>query len=129
MMHGKAKLFGDEIAMEKVLNARNPGAAKAEGRKVRNFDQEVWDNNKFELVVSANLAKFQSNTQLKEFLLNTNDRVLVEASPVDRIWGIGLSEDDKSASNPNLWRGENLLGFTLMEVRMRLRETSRKGNE
>lgn len=122
MMYGKAKLFGDAVAMENVLAARNPGAAKAEGRKVNNFNQEIWNKHKFDLVVNANLAKFGSNAELKEFLLNTGERVLVEASPVDRIWGIGLAEDDEAATNPNRWKGENLLGFALMEARERLRQ-------
>jgi len=120
MMYGKAKLFGDTDAMEKALNAKNPGAVKAIGRAVRGFDASIWDANKFDLVVKANLAKFNSSDDLKRFLINTDTRVLVEASPVDKIWGIGLAQDDKAASNPNLWKGENLLGFALMEVRDQL---------
>lgn len=120
MMFGKAKLFGDTEAMEKALNAKNPGAVKAVGRAVRGFDQAVWDANKFDLVVNANLAKFRSNDDLRDFLINTGKRVLVEASPVDKVWGIGLAEDSEAASNPNLWKGENLLGFALMEVREQL---------
>jgi len=106
--------------MEKALNAKNPGAVKAVGRAVRGFDQAVWDANKFDLVVNANLAKFRSNDDLRDFLINTGKRVLVEASPVDKVWGIGLAEDSEAASNPNLWKGENLLGFALMEVREQL---------
>ena len=120
MMYGKAKLFDDALAMANILKANNPGAAKAEGRKVRNFNQERWNENKFDLVVNANLAKFKGNAELKEFLLKTGERVLVEASPVDRVWGVGLSEDSEAVSNPNRWKGENLLGFALMEVRERL---------
>ena len=120
MMYGKAKLFGDTDAMQKALNAKNPGAVKAVGRAVKGFDGAIWDANKFDLVVKANLAKFSSNDDLKCFLINTSNRVLVEASPVDKIWGIGLAQDDEAASNPNLWKGENLLGFALMEVREKL---------
>ena len=123
MMYGKAKLFGDTDAMEKALQAKNPGAVKAVGRSVKGFDQTVWNENKFELVVKANLAKFSSNDELKTFLLNTGKRVLVEASPVDKIWGIGLAEDNDAAQNPNLWKGENLLGFALMEVREQLQSS------
>ena len=125
MMYGKAKLFGDVDAMKKALDAKNPGAVKAIGRSVKGFDHVVWNENKFELVVRANLAKFESNDELKAFLLNTGKRVLVEASPVDKIWGIGLAEDNEAAQNPNLWKGENLLGFALMETRERLKNSPR----
>ncbi len=120
MMYGKAKLFNDIDAMGKALDAKNPGAVKAVGRSVRGFDQAIWDANKFDLVVNANLAKFGNNKELSDFLLNTGKRVLVEASPVDKVWGIGLAQDDDTATNPNLWKGENLLGFALMEVREQL---------
>jgi len=124
MMFGKAKLFGDTVAMEKALNAKSPGAVKAVGRSVKGFDQAVWDANKFDLVVNANLAKFGSNDDLRDFLISTGKRVLVEASPVDKVWGIGLAQDNEAASNPNLWKGENLLGFALMEVRTQLQKAS-----
>ncbi|GAA6138020.1 NADAR family protein [Arenicella sp. 4NH20-0111] len=124
MMYGKAKLFGDTDAMEKALQAKNPGAVKAVGRSVKGFDQVVWNENKFDLVVKANLAKFSSNDELKAFLISTGKRVLVEASPVDKIWGIGLAEDNDAAQNPNLWKGENLLGFALMEVREQLQNAN-----
>ena len=123
MMYGKAKLFNDLDAMDKALNAKNPGAVKAVGRAVKGFDQTIWNANKFDLVVKANLAKFSSNVDLKNFLINTGKRVLVEASPVDKVWGIGLAQDDDAASNPNLWKGENLLGFALMEVREQLQSS------
>ncbi|WP_299944168.1 NADAR family protein [uncultured Microbulbifer sp.] len=122
MMYKKAKLFGDDSAAEKLLTVTDPGAAKAIGRQIEGFDQELWDKKRFDIVVQANLAKFKDNHALKEFLLNTGDRVLVEASPVDRIWGVGLAEDDERCQNPNKWKGHNLLGFALMAVRSRLRE-------
>ena len=123
MMYGKAKLFGDTNAMKKVLSASNPGEAKAIGRAVNGFDNAMWDEHKFDLVVNANAAKFSSDEAMKSFLLNTQSRVLVEASPVDRIWGIGLAEDDDVASIPNKWKGENLLGFALMKVREQLQQS------
>jgi hypothetical protein len=120
MMYHKAKLFGDNKAYEKVLSASNPGEAKAVGREVLGFEQELWDEKRFEIVVKANLSKFSQNPELKEFLLNTGNRVLVEASPVDKIWGIGLAQDNSASENPNTWKGLNLLGFALMEVREQL---------
>ncbi len=120
MMYHKAKLFGDNNACEKVLSASNPGEAKAIGREVLGFRQELWDEKRFEIVINANLAKFSQDSELKEFLLNTGSRVLVEASPVDKIWGIGLAQDNPKSENPDTWKGPNLLGFALMEVRGRL---------
>ncbi|MGG4607207.1 NADAR family protein [Providencia sp. Me31A] len=120
MMAEKAHLFGDIETREKIIHAPNPGAAKAFGREVRGFNQEIWDANRFAIVVAANMAKFSQNEVLKQFLLSTNERVLVEASPVDKIWGIGLAEDAENIENPLTWKGLNLLGFALMEVRTQL---------
>jgi ribA/ribD-fused uncharacterized protein len=117
MMAEKALLFGDVATRDLVLQAPNPGAAKALGRQVRGFDEEVWLEHRFEIVVRANQAKFFQNPDLGAFLKQTGSRVLVEASPVDRVWGIGLAQDDEKVNNPNLWRGLNLLGFALMKVR------------
>ncbi|MDW3192086.1 MAG: NADAR family protein [Cytophagales bacterium] len=121
MMYSKALLFGDQSAAKKLLKATNPGEAKKIGREVQGFDQQVWEANRFEIVVTGNVAKFNSDPELKAFLLGTGDRILVEASPVDRIWGIGLAQDHPDCSNPNNWKGDNLLGFALMEVRERFR--------
>lgn len=121
MMYGKAQLFEDKEAAKKLLKATNPGAAKAIGREVNGFDQQVWEAHRFEIVVAGNVAKFNAHPELKAFLLGTGDRVLVEASPMDRIWGIGLAQDHPDCNNPNNWKGENLLGFALMEVREKLR--------
>lgn len=121
MIYQKAILFGDSSAANKVLSTRSPGEAKAVGRKVLGFNELKWLEHRFEIVVKANQAKFSSTPELKEFLLNTGDRVLVEASPVDKIWGIGLSTDNSSVGNPNCWKGLNLLGFALMEARDQLR--------
>ena len=122
MMAEKARLFGDQLSEDKILQSCTPGEAKKIGRSVQGFDESLWLENRFSIVIQANLGKFSQNMPLKEFLLGTNNRILVEASPVDRIWGIGLAADDKSAENPNLWKGENLLGFALMEVRSLLSE-------
>lgn len=122
MMAEKAKLFGDHANHHKIVCAHNPGEAKALGREVRDFDEDIWVKNRFNIVVLGNLLKFSQNKDLGNFLLGTNDRVLVEASPVDKIWGVGLAADNKNIENPNLWRGINLLGFALMEVRDQLRD-------
>ncbi len=120
MMAEKARVFGDAAIRERVLAARSPAEAKALGRQVAGFHEAVWSEARFDIVVAANEAKFSQHPELKAFLLATGERVLVEASPVDRVWGIGLSADHEDASAPARWRGLNLLGFALMEVRSRL---------
>jgi ribA/ribD-fused uncharacterized protein len=121
MMAEKARLFGDTTIYEKILIASHPNAAKKLGREVKGFDEAVWTQHCFAIVVQGNEAKFGQNPELKQFLLNTGERILVEASPIDRIWGIGLAESDPGVANPKQWRGQNLLGFALMQVRTRLR--------
>ncbi|MBG0568699.1 NADAR family protein [Actinoplanes aureus] len=122
MMWRKGTLFGDDAMAERVLAAPHPHAAKAFGGRVAGFDQQTWDEHRFAIVVAGNLAKFGQHADLRAFLLGTERRVLVEASPVDRIWGIGLTRDDPAASDPARWRGLNLLGFALMQVRDVLHE-------
>jgi ribA/ribD-fused uncharacterized protein len=122
MMASKAALFGDRRASELILRADVPKQAKGLGRQVRGFDEQKWSDHRYSLVITGNLAKFSQNPDLRAYLLGTGDRVLVEASPVDRNWGIGLSREDPRAGKPSLWRGKNLLGFALMEVRERLNQ-------
>lgn len=117
MMYQKAKLFGDDPIAERIIKAKSPGEAKKLGRQVSNFDPAVWDKARFNIVVEGNEHKFGQHPEYKAFLMNTKKRVLVEASPVDRIWGIGMTGQNENAENPLMWRGENLLGFALMKVR------------
>lgn len=121
MMAGKARLFGDSATLAEILSAPGPDKAKSLGRKVRGFTSEAWDQKRCEIVLAGNLAKFGQHASLREFLLSTHSQILVEASPYDAIWGIGLAADDPRAADPRQWRGLNLLGFALMEVRERLR--------
>ncbi|WP_247615633.1 NADAR family protein [Streptomyces tagetis] len=120
MMAAKARLFEDAEAERRVLAAEHPGAAKKAGRLVRGFEAGVWERERFGIVVEGSVHKFAADPGLRAFLLGTGDRVLVEASPVDRIWGIGLAPDDEAALDPARWRGPNLLGFALMTARDRL---------
>ena len=117
MMAEKARLFSDDDVVAQILVADSPGAAKALGRKVRGFDDKVWRAARTRIVARGNLAKFSQNEELKKHLLETGKAVLVEAAPRDRIWGIGLGAKNPKASDPALWRGLNLLGFALMQVR------------
>jgi len=120
MMAHKARLFGDEETFEKIIGAGHPQEAKNLGRTISGFDEDAWVANRFEVVVAGNVAKFEQNTELGAFLLGTRDRILVEASPRDRIWGIGLTAADERTADPHRWEGLNLLGFALMEARARM---------
>ena len=117
MMAHKAKLFGDNEAFAKIIKADKPAEIKEIGRRVKGFDEIKWNDKKYEIVKNGNIHKFQQNNKLKDFLVGTADRVIVEASPTDAVWGIGLSQDSKMVENPHRWKGLNLLGFALMEVR------------
>ena len=121
-MAEKARLFSDESIRSQILQTENPGAAKRLGRKVSGFDEATWCEHRFEIVVDGNYAKFSQNAGMGDLLRRTGSKVIVEASPLDRIWGIGIGKDHKHAENPLLWKGLNLLGFALMEVRERLTE-------
>lgn len=117
MMAEKARLFEDNAIVEEILATEKPIKVKKLGRKISGFDEELWNKHRFDIVVAGNLAKFAQNKELLEFIVSTGDSVLVEASPVDNIWGIGMAQDHASASIPAEWKGLNLLGFALMEVR------------
>jgi ribA/ribD-fused uncharacterized protein len=120
MMWSKAMLFGDRQTADRILVARHPRAAKLVGRGVAGFDDQTWADRRFAIVVAASRAKFGQHPDLRAWLLGTGDRVLVEASPTDRIWGIGLAATDERATDPERWRGLNLLGFALMQTRSHL---------
>jgi ribA/ribD-fused uncharacterized protein len=117
MMSEKAKTFKDFELLPEILNAATPQLAKELGRKIKNFNEQIWDNCKYECVKQGNFHKFSQNLELKMYLLSTWDKIIVEASPYDKIWGIGLKQDDIGSINPEKWKGQNLLGFALMEVR------------
>lgn len=121
MMAEKAYAFGDEKAWHEIMASYDPMAIKKLGRRVRNFNAYVWNIYSRDVVKTASLAKFTQNPKLKEYLLSTGDKILVEASPKDEIWGIGLSADSPDACFPRRWPGENRLGFILMEVRAIIR--------
>ncbi|EMF53983.1 DUF1768 domain-containing protein [Streptomyces sp. SID5476] len=120
MMASKARLFGDAEAERRAVAAAGPAQAKKIGRLVRGFDDALWERERFAIVAEGSFHKFAAHPDLRAFLLGTHNRVLVEASPLDRVWGIGLAADDERAMDPARWRGPNLLGFALMAARERL---------
>ncbi|OAS13333.1 NADAR family protein [Paenibacillus oryzisoli] len=117
MMYQKAMLFNDAEIAAQILSAQTPREQKELGRAVRNFHREQWETNCKQFVYEGNYAKFTQNQQLLESLLVTQGTTLVEASPTDRIWGVGLSEDDPRILKRETWRGTNWLGEVLTELR------------
>jgi len=137
MMAGKARCFDDEAALEKILAERDPAKVKAIGRTIKGWDDDVWKRFRFQIVARGSYEKFLQNEDLREQLIETGDREIVEASPYDKIWGVGLGEDearrwyeDAANSNHNFvceggirhevqvsWPGLNLLGKALMAAR------------
>jgi len=120
MMAGKARLFGDQEHHDAILDTDSPRRAKDLGRRVRGYDHETWVARRYGLVVTGNVHKFSTHPELGAYLQGTAEQVLVEASPADLVWGIGLAQDHADATDPARWRGTNLLGFALMEARARL---------
>ncbi len=124
MMAHKALLFGDQACYQAMLEAATPAQVKALGRQVRGFDEAPWQAARSDIVVAANLAKFSQHPRLRQFLLSSAGQVLVEASPVDPVWGVGLAASDPAILSPARWKGLNLLGFALMRVRAALAEAA-----
>lgn len=121
MMAEKTRLFGDAESEAQIMRSFDPKEIKALGRAVKGFDSTIWDQAKYAVVLNGNYLKFTQNQALMDFLLGTKNQILVEASPYDRIWGVGRSEQDKKIYDPGYWNGQNLLGFALMEVRDEIR--------
>merc|ERR1712224_946693 len=105
MMAGKARLFGDDATLSQILAEYHPRKQKSLGQKVRGFDDDVWKRERLEIVAAGNRAKFQQNADLCERLLATGNRQLVEASPQDSIWGIGVGAEDAQKLDPSKWPG------------------------
>lgn len=123
MMYGKAMLFGDLEVAQKILVTTIPRDIKALGKAVKGFSDRKWNPAKIQIVYDASQAKFEQNPELLDILLATKGKTLVEASPYDRIWGIGLAKEHEDALNRDTWKGENLLGKILTELRYKLTGT------
>ncbi len=121
MMASKARIFGDEEALDLVLATADPGNAKRVGRKVRSFDEPVWRDVSADLVYAGNVAKVRAHPPILAALESTAGATLVEASPLDRVWGIGLGANHPDASIRTRWRGQNRLGVVLTALREDLR--------
>jgi ribA/ribD-fused uncharacterized protein len=124
MMQQKARLFNDQNIMKEIMSTEDPALMKKLGRKIKGFNEAEWDKEKERIVRLGNFYKFIQNPLLKEYLLSTGNALLVEASPYDKVWGIGMSADEPDARYPEKWKGQNLLGKALMSVRALLRLNS-----
>jgi hypothetical protein len=117
MMCSKALLFNDLETSYKIMDSRNPYEHQQLGRRVKNFDLDKWNEHARDIVYTGNYARFTQNEDDKELLLSTGNKQIVESSPVDKIWGIGLAATDPRALNRATWRGTNWLGEVLTQVR------------
>lgn len=122
MMYQKAVLFKDEDAAEKILHEEKPHNHQKIGRIVKNYSQNIWDNVKFDVIVAGNMARFREDELGRNFLFESDPLILVEASPTDLVYGVGLGENDPLILDENNWRGQNLLGKALMKVRTELKK-------
>jgi ribA/ribD-fused uncharacterized protein len=122
MMVSKALLFNDQVSAEAILKEKQPSSQKSLGRSIKNFNEKIWDENKLNVVFLGNYLKFTSSDELKEILLKTGNTLLVEASPFDKIWGIGLGMTDPRKEDESLWRGQNLLGICITGVREKIKK-------
>ena len=120
MMAAKARLFGDDGRLDLILHSPTAAEAKHHGREVVHFDADVWARECVGIVREGSIAKFGSTPELRAYLVGTGRRILVEASPRDRIWGVGMGRDNPAVERPSQWRGTNLLGFALMQARAAL---------
>lgn len=117
MMSEKAKLFNDDESYKLIMNAKEPKEHKKLGRLVKNFDEIKWNKYAEQIVFDGNYAKFTQNLELKKKLIDTNDKIIIECSPYDNIWGNGLNISDTLKTNIYDWKGKNKLGNILMKVR------------
>lgn len=116
MMYHKAILFDDVNIAKQILSTRDVRKIKELGRKVKNFDNKIWDQYKYNIVLEGTRLKFSQNKNLLKELMKHQDKIFVEASPHDKIWGIGLHWNDDKVLNTKNWQGENLLGKAITEV-------------
>ena len=121
MMYQKALTFNDVETAEKILKTKNFREVKILGRQVKNYNDTIWNGIRQIVVYEGLLAKFSQNEDIKNQLLNTGNEVLVECSATDKIWAISLTIDNVDSKDITKWKGQNLLGFSLMKVRDKLR--------
>ena len=122
MMARKAMLFGDQHSLDQIMRSHDPSKQKALGRKVNHFDKDKWEEIAREVVYIANFAKFTQNKDCSDELEKSGDKIIVEASPTDCIWGVGLRATDPKILDSKNWRGTNWLGEAIMDAREHIRK-------
>lgn len=122
MMYEKAILFHDQETAEKILQTDNVAEIKALGRTVQNFDDTVWGQSREEIVYKGVFEKFRQNPELRKRLERTGEEVIAECAVKDKIWGIGLSMKDEDRFCVERWKGQNVLGKILMDVRKDIKQ-------
>lgn len=120
MMYKKVVCFSDKKIAEEILSINDVAEIKRLGRQISNYNDNIWNGKRQIIVYEGLLAKFSQNYSLKKVLKNTGDAMLAECAVRDKIWGIGLSMSDPKRLNIDEWRGQNLLGYALMQVREKL---------
>lgn len=120
IMGMKAELFKDQRSYDRIRRDSTPSKCKAVGRQVANFDEKIWKRKAPLLAYIGNCMKYEQNTKLRKILLSTRDQPLFEASPIDKIWGIGLDAKSAAECDPDDFPGTNLLGKALVKVRTKL---------
>lgn len=121
MMASKAVFFNDMESLEKIMSTNDPSRQKSIGRKVKNFKEDAWLDASFDIVAHGVYSKFSQIPEFREGLLETGDRILVEAAPWDKIWGIGMDMRHPDINDEDKWQGTNWLGKVLMRARKRIR--------
>lgn len=121
MMCGKASLFGDHKTWDKIMEASHPREMKDLGREVKGYNDPRWIASRYQIVLTAVVEKYRQNDSARSLLLDSGDDTFVEASPSDKIWGIGLAQDAPGIEDPKTWQGLNLLGKAVTEARDLLR--------
>jgi len=127
MMANKADVFNDSDSLKEIMATDDPRRQKAIGRKVKGFEPEKWNEVAKRVVLAANVNKFTASQELKKAILSTGNKIIVEASPYDKIWGIGLAPDDPKALDESTWEGTNWLGEAVMEARKIIRSLESVG--
>ena len=119
----KARLFRDQITVNKIMEADSPAEMKFHGKHITGFNQKTWDETSATVMITGLRAKFRQNSTLQAKLLATQDKHLAESSKNDRVWGTGLAMSDENAFNKDNWNGKNQLGNLLMKVREEIRRS------
>lgn len=113
----KANLFKDDEVKKQIELTGNPKLVKQLGRQIKNYDDVIWNEARFGWMLAVNLMKFSQHQYLRQALIETGTRTMVEASPLDKVWGVGLDENNPLILDERNWQGQNLLGKVLMRVR------------